>query len=170
MKQHQGEVSLSLIKLAWIFSHFDESFALFNYSTCWGQKWGMLIFITGTLLNLSVLINHSFKVSSRDTLRKLIFPADLSAEIVMLDTLLLQKVSAETHVCEAVCTRVCMGVFLGPKKARGFCVATRNFTIFYLLTTWRIKSKSCPWSVYTLHGKKLLSNRWRLQFKSLVWR
>lgn len=107
---------LSLIKLAWIFPHSDESFALFNYSPCWGQKWRALKFITDTLLNLSVLINHSFKVSSPDTLRKLIFPADLSAQIVKLDTLLLQNVSTDACAGVAVCTPACMCVSETSKK------------------------------------------------------
>lgn len=142
---------LSLIKLAWILPHSDESFALFNYSPCWGQKWRALKFITDTLLNLSVLINHSFKVSSPDTLRKLIFPADLSAQIVKLDTLLLQNVSTDACAGVAVCTRACM-CFWDLKEASGFCVATRNFIILYLLKT--CKSKSCPCLFIFSMGRK----------------
>lgn len=165
---------LSLIKLPWSFSHFDESFALFDYSSRWGQKWRVLVFITDTLLNLSVLINHSFKVSSWDTLRKLIFPADLSAKIVKPDTLLLQNVSTDACICVAVCMCMYVCVFLKPKEVFvcfffRVCEATRNFIIFYLLKTWRTKSKCCPWSVYILHGKKILSDIWRLQFKGLFW-
>jgi hypothetical protein len=68
------------------------------------------------------------------TLRKLIFPTDLSAKIVKPDTLLLQNVSTDVCVHAGRCVCVHVFVFLGPKKAN-FCGATINFIIFCLLET-----------------------------------
>lgn len=165
---NQGKASLKLNYVSLDFLPLWWKLCPIQQQLCWGQKRGVLIFITDTLLNLSVLINHSFKVSSRDTLRKPIIP---SWPIYKNGEAWYSPAAECLHrqMCLWSCAHRSVYVCVSETKRRGFCVATRKFIIFYLLKHGESRVKASH-DVYIFHRRKILSEIWRLWFKSLEWR